>query len=319
MISIIVPIYKAESFLSRCVESVLAQTYTDWELLLIDDGSPDRSGVICEEYASKDSRIKVFHKPNGGVSSARNLGLDNARGEWVSFLDADDYLLPNFFVKLMQFRETDLVITGSKRFGNEDTDYTIPENRLYTQREFVDGVFTMSPAKNVIFCTISYPWGKVLKRNIIESQQLRFNEKMKLSEDTCFMIEYLSCCTCVQMIQGGGYMYYITGNRKYSMSYTEYVDHSHGIINAVELIKSSSCIDSCRYVNSLRNLYVVAFINYLKSANEQEVRNSINHLGIGGLIDIYNITHRHATVKRVCLNLCALFCYSTFRLLKARL
>lgn len=84
-VSIIVPVYKAEKYLNRCIDSIIAQTFTDWELLLIDDGSPDRSGDICDEYAKKDIRIRVFHKKNGGVSSARNLGLYNVQGEYVTF------------------------------------------------------------------------------------------------------------------------------------------------------------------------------------------------------------------------------------------
>lgn len=94
-ISVIVPVYNAEKYLHRCIDSILAQTFTDFELLLIDDGSKDKSGAICDEYADKDSRVRVFHKENGGVSSARNAGLDNVRGEWVAFLDADDYFLSN--------------------------------------------------------------------------------------------------------------------------------------------------------------------------------------------------------------------------------
>lgn len=90
-ISVIVPVYNTEKYLHRCIDSILAQTFTDFELLLIDDGSKDNSGTICDEYAAKDSRVRVFHKENGGVSSARNLGLDNAKGEWISFVDSDDY------------------------------------------------------------------------------------------------------------------------------------------------------------------------------------------------------------------------------------
>ena len=89
---IIVPVYKAEKYLRRCVESIVHQTYTDWELLLVDDGSPDGSGGICDEYAGRDARIRVFHKENGGVSSARNLGLENVRGEYVTFVDSDDMI-----------------------------------------------------------------------------------------------------------------------------------------------------------------------------------------------------------------------------------
>ncbi len=90
-ISIIVPVYNAEKTLNKCMDSIISQSFTDWELLLVDDGSTDGSGVLCDEYAAKDSRIRVFHKANGGVSSARNLGLDNVTGEWVVFCDSDDY------------------------------------------------------------------------------------------------------------------------------------------------------------------------------------------------------------------------------------
>ena len=96
-ISIIVPVYNAERTLNRCVDSILSQTFQEWELLLIDDGSTDRSGELCDEYASKDQRIKVFHKKNGGVSSARNIGLNYAKGEWITFIDSDDEIPKNTF------------------------------------------------------------------------------------------------------------------------------------------------------------------------------------------------------------------------------
>ena len=93
-ISVIVPVYNTELYLHRCIDSILSQTFTDFELLLINDGSTDRSGEICDEYAGKDKRVRVFHKENGGVSSARNIGLDEARGEWIAFVDSDDWVSP---------------------------------------------------------------------------------------------------------------------------------------------------------------------------------------------------------------------------------
>lgn len=101
-ISIIVPVYKAEVYLHRCIDSILAQTFTDWELLLIDDGSPDRSGEICDEYAKKDKRIRVFHKENGGVSSARQRGVKEARGEYTIHADPDDWVEPTMLEELYQ-------------------------------------------------------------------------------------------------------------------------------------------------------------------------------------------------------------------------
>ena len=99
-VSIIVPVYKAEKYLNRCIDSILAQTFTDFELLLIDDGSPDRSGEICDEYAKKDSRIRVIHKENGGVSSARQRGLDESVGEYTMHADPDDWVEPEMLDEL---------------------------------------------------------------------------------------------------------------------------------------------------------------------------------------------------------------------------
>ena len=114
MISIIVPIYKAEQYIHRCVDSILAQSYTDFELLLINDGSPDGCGAICDAYAVKDSRVRVFHKENGGVSSARNFGIESAIGEWIIFIDSDDYLQPCFLSKLTTLLDADWIIGGYK-------------------------------------------------------------------------------------------------------------------------------------------------------------------------------------------------------------
>ena len=102
MISVIVPIYKVEKYLRRCVDSILNQSYTDFELLLIDDGSPDGCPQICDEYAQQDTRVRVFHKPNGGLSDARNYGLDRMKGEYVSFIDSDDYVGPDYLTVLVE-------------------------------------------------------------------------------------------------------------------------------------------------------------------------------------------------------------------------
>lgn len=105
LISVIVPVYKVEPWLDRCVASVLAQTFRDFELLLVDDGSPDQCGEMCESWARKDARIRVFHKPNGGVADARNFGIRQASGDFVAFVDADDFVLPDLLSYLMSLFE----------------------------------------------------------------------------------------------------------------------------------------------------------------------------------------------------------------------
>lgn len=123
-ISVIVPVYKAEAYLHRCVDSLLAQTFRDFEILLIDDGSPDRSGEICDEYAKKDKRVRVFHKENGGVSSARQCGMDNARGEYTIHADPDDWVDPDMLQELYEkakAEDADMVICD---FYNEEKNKT---------------------------------------------------------------------------------------------------------------------------------------------------------------------------------------------------
>ena len=130
LISIIVPVYNAEDCLENCVESILNQECQNFELLLIDDGSPDRSGEICDVYAVKDSRIRVFHKENGGVSMARNMGLEMARGEWVIFIDADDSIAPGFLNLLNDNTGYDLIIGGYKTLPKGEVFYDFDVTKL---------------------------------------------------------------------------------------------------------------------------------------------------------------------------------------------
>ena len=116
-ISVIVPVYNAEKWLHCCIDSVLAQTYTDFELLLVDDGSTDRSGKICDEYESIDSRVKVFHKKNGGVSSARNFGIINCIGDSLTFIDSDDWVTNEYLENIVSHEKYDLVISYYKAVG----------------------------------------------------------------------------------------------------------------------------------------------------------------------------------------------------------
>ena len=116
-ISVIVPVYKAEAWLARCVDSILAQTFRDLEVILVDDGSPDGSGALCEGYAAADSRVKAIHKANGGVSSARNAGIEAASGEWVAFVDSDDWLEPDYLERLadrLTGPDCDVVMGGAR-------------------------------------------------------------------------------------------------------------------------------------------------------------------------------------------------------------
>lgn len=209
MISVIVPVYKAEKYLHRCVDSILAQSYTDFELLLIDDGSPDNCGAICDEYAQMDSRVRVFHKENGGVSSARNLGLDNARGEYVTFCDSDDRVAFNWlsvYENAMK-NEVDIAIQGIcclDQLGVKIKDLFPPDEKDGSEKRNKRDLI-VSLKKQCIF---GYTVIMLFRKAIIDKYGICFDEKSRIWEDGQFIakfLEYVSSFVCIENI---GYYYY---------------------------------------------------------------------------------------------------------------
>ncbi len=159
VISIIVAVYKAESCLRRCVDSLLAQTFQDYEILLVDDGSPDRSGEICDEYARKDNRVRVFHKENGGVASARQCGMNNARGEYVIHADPDDWVEPNMLEELYgkaKEENADMIICDVWRDTSKKSTY-VTATVMYIR--------ALCDAKKMLFHScIGSCWNMLVKR-----------------------------------------------------------------------------------------------------------------------------------------------------------
>lgn len=150
MVSVIVPVYNVERYLSACIESVLEQTYSDWELLLVDDGSTDRSGRICDEYAEQNSRIRVFHKENGGVSSARNLALDQMRGDFCIMLDSDDLIHPSLLEDTLQIihdTQTDAVIYGYEKV---DEHFSLEQNQRVCECRSVEILSTNEAVAEIL-------------------------------------------------------------------------------------------------------------------------------------------------------------------------
>ena len=171
-ISIIVPVYNVEKYIHRCIDSILAQTFTDFELILVDDGSPDNCPAICDEYAKKDSRVRVIHKPNGGVSSARNAGVDAARGEYVAFVDSDDWITFNCMEKMVAACEenhADMVLCGYVFATDKaaESPKTAAQNVILTGREAVDFYGKENILNNT--CHFRAPWAKMIRRSIVAS------------------------------------------------------------------------------------------------------------------------------------------------------
>lgn len=196
-VSIIVPVYKAEKYLSRCLDSILAQTMPDFEVLLIDDGSPDRSGEICDEYARKDPRIRVFHKENGGVASARQMGLDNSQGKYIIHADPDDWVESNWLECLLtnaMENDSDMVICDfTRHFDNRKTYFKQRPQTLACE----------DIAEDLISGKI---WGsccnKLVLRSCFEEFLVSFIPSMNIWEDlyvTCALIEHNIKVSYVEM------------------------------------------------------------------------------------------------------------------------
>lgn len=242
-ISIIIPVYNVATFLSRCIDSVLAQTFSDWELILVDDGSPDSCGDICDNYAMKDKRIRVFHKPNGGVSSARNYGLDVASGDYICFVDADDTIDNNYLNDLITNSDADLVMCG---FRSSMGVHYLPKAEYISEDSLRERASEIVRSK-----AIYVPWIKLLKRSIIEEHQLRFDTKLRLGEDTTFVYLYLSFCKSVRFVSNESYYYegVFGGGKKYILSYAEIDYLNHCNVSAIRAINTrlKSDIDDTIY------------------------------------------------------------------------
>ena len=194
MISVIIPVYNVESYLRRCVDSVLRSSYADFELILVDDGSTDGSPRLCAEYARRDRRVKVLSQENRGVSTARNRGLEISRGEWVVFVDADDCISPDFLGLIAGTEDTDLLLfdfAGSEealtsgpraekafRYGAEDVPGLA--ERILDPRQLREGGQINFYSSN----------GKAFKRTVIERRGLRFSPELSYGEDKLFNLEY---------------------------------------------------------------------------------------------------------------------------------
>ena len=204
LISIVVPIYKVEKYLPKCIDSIINQTYKNLEIILVDDGSPDRCGEICDEYAKTDRRIKVIHKENGGVSDARNVGIDIANGEYLGFVDSDDYLEHDFCEKMhMKLKEekVDWIACNFKKFGESEIiiSKTITADCLITDKEkILEDFLTGYHYPRVV-------WGKLFKKEMLDKYSFK---NIKIGEDTCCIMDVMLKTKSVYLYNYSGYNYF---------------------------------------------------------------------------------------------------------------
>lgn len=219
MISIIVPVYNSSGYLRTCIDSILSQSYKNWELILVDDGSKDLSGAICDDYAVEDSRIVAIHIENSGVSAARNVGLDMAKGDWVTFIDSDDYIFPCFLNNLLKAKDYDLVAGGVKF----STGWNHIPHELFVKKEEMRCHMEQIIGDGFFYSV----WGKLYKRSIINDNNIRFDRSMKLGEDGYFVSCYVAQCQSISLVPFSDYYYNCPSQvRKYELTIDELNYHN---------------------------------------------------------------------------------------------
>ena len=235
LITVIVPVYKVLPYLRRCVDSILHQTFTDFELILVDDGSPDGCGAVCDEYAAQDPRVRVIHKENGGLSSARNAGLAVARGELIWFIDSDDHIDPGLLEQAAEgIRGYDMV---SFDFCSVDEDGSVLQRFRYrygpasweNEQELFDYYLDVYFRR-----AIWSVWSRLFRKSIIDEHGLFFEDNNKIyAEDLYFTFLYLLHCRSINCLDAAGYHYTL---RKGSIMDVQ--AGRHNLDRMIELIKA---------------------------------------------------------------------------------
>ena len=290
LISVIVPVYKVEQYLHRCIDSILAQTYKNLEIILVDDGSPDRSGEICDEYAAKDNRIRVIHKENGGVSSARNIGLDVCTGEYIAFVDSDDYILPDMYKEMLcellehqveicvchwQYEYTD----GRNPVTHEMIDPTIFD--VKTTRELAR-YFYREPIEILTSVVV---WNKLYRKDIIG--ELRFSGNMM--EDEAFLTKLLSGNYTVRVMPQFFYVYVQAENslttkpfQQESLRFLDILSERANLYSNDPYMRRESLV---RYCDVYIDYYYLAKEKNMVMPGRANVRSSVWKLAVGSEVN----------------------------------
>lgn len=283
-LSIIVPVYNAEKYLSRCLDSIINQTFKDFELLIVNDGSTDNSKDIINEYVNNDIRVKAFHVNNGGVSKARNIGINNASGDYIAFVDSDDYIKPNMYEKLIDVlnKHNVEIVTSNLLINGKEIKNNIKPNIVYTKKRVYEEVLPLFTYDNSIG-TYEFK-NKIIIKELLEKNNIRFNEGFSYQEDLMFMIEMFFNANSLYYIDEVFYEYYPISFGLYS-SYREnggmkFIE-AHKLINLL-ISEYSININKYNYENSfLYNIsyYIYRTTNRVKDNKKQKqlIRDILNN------------------------------------------
>lgn len=210
MVSVIIPVYNSEKYLEKCIKSILKQSYKDFEIIIVNDGSTDRSYEICEKYAKKSNNIKLFSHNNRGVSYSRNVGIEKSSGDYLLFVDSDDWLEENAIKILMEKINENVDMVIFNYYINEREIFHIHNDKKLKSNVALQNLFKSNYGRG-------YLWNKIYKKEIIEKNNLRFDEKIAMCEDLLFNYQYILCVEDVLYIKNSLYHYkYVLGSSSHS-------------------------------------------------------------------------------------------------------
>lgn len=261
LISIIIPIYNGEKYLSKCLDSILAQRFTDFELLLINDGSVDSSLEICRRYATNDERIRIFDIPNGGVSAARNLGIANAKGEWVMFIDADDWVEQRLLeLGLPYFDSHDLIVIGTQIEHRASDNICNKQFRESKNRdEYLKDLIVRNARVS--------PWCIFIRRSLYVDNNLSFNTTYNFGEDWLMMIELAVHARKVKVINDE-YMYHYNMFNETSCCYNISIQK---LVNNVRVITDVRKICDKSLMRNIDEMLLVIYNSLLRKYDHREL------------------------------------------------
>lgn len=272
LVSIIVPVYKVEKYIKRCVDSILEQSYTNFELILVDDGTPDNSGAICDSYQAKDQRVKVIHKENGGPSSARNEGLKISTGNYIMFVDSDDFISKECLSKLVSIANTygsDLVIANYTVYRGEAAKSQIEPYSKIVRLSKKDVFSRLFEYKKPIFTA----WAKLYKASLIKGKF--FNEELHFAEDMEFFLNIVEDSKAIVFCDRAMYFYSQEGE---SLCRTRFNRNYFLRIHIIEKWVHVSCRSFPQLKNKAYGYYVTELINTCRQIkNNKEYKEELNY------------------------------------------
>jgi hypothetical protein len=290
LISIIIPVYNAERTLCKCLDSILAQDFNNYEIILVNDGSKDSSLKICKEYSSKHQNISVINQNNAGVSSARNAGLDVAKGDWITFIDSDDYIEDGFFNCLDTYNE-DLIILNSKNLspsGNiSESLFSKTNNQLHEKSNITHFI-----SNNIDNILLRAPWAKFYKKELI--QDIRFDTNMKIGEDSHFVFRYL--CNIKTMSYLGSNAHYVLrlSEQESNVKYSSSIDYS---IKSLYKLFQAYC--QLQTIYPITNKGFVSYLGYFKLiCRDERERNPKKWWKNKSIKEMYQFTWKYLSLSQ---------------------